>query len=83
MPVFSYRGRARGGRMVTGQMEARTPQALAAQLREQRIMATSVREKPEPVRLRIPGFGGKVKDKELTVFTRQIVTMINVGFFLV
>jgi type IV pilus assembly protein PilC len=83
MPVFSYRGRARGGRMVTGQMEASTPQALAAQLREQRIMATSVREKPEPVRLRIPGFGGKVKDKDLTVFTRQIATMINAGLPLV
>ena len=39
--------------MVTGQMEASTPQALAAQLREQRIMATSVREKPEPLRLKI------------------------------
>jgi len=69
--------------MVTGQMEASTPQALAAQLREQRIMATSVREKPEPVRLKIPGFGGKVKDKELTVFTRQIATMINAGLPLV
>jgi type IV pilus assembly protein PilC len=69
--------------MVTGQMEASTPQALAAQLREQRIMATSVREKPEPVRLRIPGFGGKVKDKDLTVFTRQIATMINAGLPLV
>ena len=83
MPVFSYRGRARGGRMVTGQMEASTPQALAAQLREQRIMATSVREKPEPLRLKIPGFGGKVKDKDLTVFTRQIATMINAGLPLV
>ena len=69
--------------MVTGQMEARTPQALAAQLREQRIMATSVREKPEPVRLRIPGFGGRVRDKDLTVFTRQIATMINAGLPLV
>ena len=69
--------------MMTGQMEASTPQALAAQLREQRIMATSVREKPEPVRLRIPGFGGKVKDKDLTVFTRQIATMINAGLPLV
>jgi len=69
--------------MVTGQMEASTPQALAAQLREQRIMATSVREKPEPLRLKIPGFGGKVKDKELTVFTRQIATMIDAGLPLV
>jgi type IV pilus assembly protein PilC len=64
-------------------MEASTPRALAAHLREQRIMATSVREKPEPVRLKIPGFGGKVKDKDLTVFTRQIATMINAGLPLV
>ena len=83
MPIFTYRGRARGGRLITGQAEANTPLAVAAQLREQRIMATSVREKPEPVRLRIPGFGGKVKDKDLTVFTRQIATMINAGLPLV
>ena len=83
MPIFTYRGRARGGRLITGQVEANTPLAVATQLREQRIMATSVREKPEPVRLKIPGFGGRVKDKDLTVFTRQIATMINAGLPLV
>jgi type IV pilus assembly protein PilC len=83
MPIFAYRGRARGGRLITGQVEANTPLAVAAQLRQRRIMATSVREKPEPLRLRIPGFGGRVRDKDLTVFTRQIATMINAGLPLV
>jgi len=83
MPIFTYRGRARGGRLITGQVEANTPLAVAAQLRERRVMATSVREKPEPLRLKIPGFGGRVKDKDLTVFTRQIATMINAGLPLV
>ncbi|MBI2902028.1 MAG: type II secretion system F family protein [Candidatus Methylomirabilis oxyfera] len=83
MPIFAYRGRARGGRLITGQVEANTPHAVAAQLRERRIMATSVKQTPEPLRLKIPGFGGKVKDKELTVFTRQIATMINAGLPLV
>jgi len=83
MPIFAYRGRARGGRLITGQVEANTPLAVAAQLRRRRIMATSVREKPEPLRLRIPGFGGRVRDKDLTVFTRQIATMINAGLPLV
>ena len=69
--------------MVSGQVEANTPLAVAAQLRQRRIMATSVREKPEPLRLKIPGFGGRVKDKDLTVFTRQIATMINAGLPLV
>jgi type IV pilus assembly protein PilC len=83
MPIFTYRGRARGGRLITGQVEANTPLAVAAQLRQRRVMATSVREKPEPLRLKIPGFGGRVKDKDLTVFTRQIATMINAGLPLV
>lgn len=83
MPIFTYRGRARGGRLITGQVEASTPLAVAAQLRQRRVMATSVREKPEPLRLKIPGFGGRVKDKDLTVFTRQIATMINAGLPLV
>jgi len=83
MPIFTYRGRARGGRLITGQVEASTPLAVAAQLRQRRILATSVREKPEPLRLKIPGFGGRVKDKDLTVFTRQIATMINAGLPLV
>ena len=83
MPIFTYRGRARGGRLITGQVEANTPLAVAAQLRERRVMATYVREKPEPLRLKIPGFGGRVKDKDLTVFTRQIATMINAGLPLV
>jgi len=83
MPIFTYLGRARGGRLITGQVEANTPLAVAAQLRRRRIMATSVREKPEPLRLRIPGFGGRVRDKDLTVFTRQIATMINAGLPLV
>jgi type IV pilus assembly protein PilC len=83
MPIFSYRGRARGGRLITGQVEASTPHAVAAQLRERRIMATAVREKPEPFQLRMPGLGGRVKEKELTVFTRQIATMINAGLPLV
>jgi type IV pilus assembly protein PilC len=83
MPVFAYRGRTRTGQLVAGQMEANTQEAVVAQLRQQRVMATSVKAKPKPIQLKIPGFSGKVKDKELAVFTRQIATMIDAGLPLV
>jgi type IV pilus assembly protein PilC len=83
MPVFAYRGRTRTGQLVAGQMEANTQEAVVAQLRQQRVMVTSVKAKPKPIQFKIPGFGGKVKDKELAVFTRQIATMIDAGLPLV
>src|ERR1700693_4367715 len=83
MPVFACRGRTRTGQLVAGQMEANTQEAVVAQLRQERVMATSVKPKPKPIQLKIPGFSGKVKDKELAVFTRQIATMIDAGLPLV
>ncbi len=83
MPVFAYSGRTRGGQPVAGEMEATTPDAVVAQLRKQRIMPTSVKVKAKSIELKVPGFGGKVKDKELAVFTRQIATMIDAGLPLV
>ena len=83
MPVFAYRGRTRTGQAVIGTIEAPTQEAVIAQLRQQQVMATSVRSQPGPIQLKIPGFGGKVKDKDLTVFTRQVATMIDAGLPLV
>jgi len=83
MPVFAYSGRTRGGQPVAGEMEATTPDAVLAQLRTQRIFPLSVKPKGTSIQLKIPGFGGKVKDKELSVFTRQIATMIDAGLPLV
>ncbi len=83
MPTFSYRGRTWTGQVVVGQMEANTLEAAVAQLRQQRVMPTSIRPKPKPIQFKIPGFGGKVKEKELAAFTRQIATMIDAGLPLV
>jgi len=83
MPTFAYRGRSRTGQLVIGEMEATTREAVVTQLRQQLVMATSITPKAKPIRLKIPGFGGKVKDKELAVFTRQIATMIDAGLPLV
>ncbi|MGH7369629.1 MAG: type II secretion system F family protein, partial [Candidatus Methylomirabilaceae bacterium] len=83
MPVYGYRGRARGGRLVIGQMEAAAPDVVAEKLRRLRILPTSVKESSKPRDLRIPGFGRRVRDRDLAVFTRQIATMLNAGLPLV
>lgn len=83
MPVFVYSGRTRTGQLITGEMEASTREAVVAQLRRQQVMATSVKPKARSLEITIPGFGGRVGDKDIAVFTRQFATMIDAGLPLV
>ncbi|MDD5558825.1 type II secretion system F family protein [Candidatus Methylomirabilis sp.] len=83
MPIFVYRGRSRTGRVVAGRMEANTPEAVVAGLRQQRIFPISIKPQPKSIEFKIPGFGGRVKEKDLAVFTRQLATMIDAGLPLV
>lgn len=83
MPVFRYSGKTRGGVAQKGEIEATTRDAAAAQLRQRQIVVTSVRAKPKGLSIKIPGFGGKVKEHDLVIFTRQFATMIDAGLPLV
>ena len=83
MPVFTYSGRTRQGQVVSGEMEANNPEAVVATLRRQQIITTSVRAKPRDIVISIPGFGGKVSEKEIAIFPRQFSTMIDAGLPLV
>jgi type IV pilus assembly protein PilC len=81
MAVFVYSGRTRGGQTITGEMEAANREAVVARLRSQQVIATAVRTKPKDIA--IPGFGTKVADRDIVVFTRQFATMIDAGLPLV
>ena len=81
MAVFIYTGRTRTGQTITGEMDAASREAVVAKLRTQQIIATNVRGKPKDIT--IPGFGGRVEEKEIVVFTRQFATMIDAGLPLV
>jgi len=81
MAVFVYTGRTRSGQTTTGEMEAATREAVLGRLRTLQIVATNVRAKPREIT--IPGFGGKVGEKDIVVFTRQFATMIDAGLPLV
>jgi type IV pilus assembly protein PilC len=76
MAVFAYRGRAGAG-AVAGEIEAPDRAAAVAQLRTRGVVATSVQER----RARAAGktLGGKVKDKDLAIYTRQFSTMVDAG----
>src|ERR1700733_809603 len=82
MPVFTFSGKSENGEKVTGERAAPNKQALAAQLRKERINAGAIREKGKEFAM--PTFGsGRVKVKEIAIFFRQFSVMIDAGLPLV
>jgi type IV pilus assembly protein PilC len=81
MPVYAYRGKSRAGIEVRGEREADNKQTLVATLRREQINPTVVKEKGKEFSL--PTIGGRVKTKELAIFTRQFSVMIDAGLPLV
>jgi type IV pilus assembly protein PilC len=82
MPVFTFSGKSENGEKVSGERVAPNKQALAAQLRKERINAGAIREKGKEFAM--PTFGsGKVKTKEIAIFFRQFSVMIDAGLPLV
>jgi len=79
--VFQWSGKTTKGIVETGEITAKTKEEVIAQLRKRNITPTIITEKPTKVRRF--GLGGKVKDKDLVVFTRQFATMIDAGLPLV
>ena len=84
MTTFAYRGRATSG-AVAGEIEAENRLGAVAVLRGQGIIATAVEERKAKAEGTgsLFGFakrvGGKVKDKDLSIYTRQFSTMIDAG----
>src|SRR5574337_1841381 len=84
MPVFAYQGRTTQG-STAGEIEAPDRTAAVAELRRKAILVTSIKEKAGGAArpATAPRFGGKVKDKEMAIFTRQFSTMVDAGLPLV
>ena len=81
MTTFAYRGRASGG-AVTGEIDAENRLGAVAVLRGRGIIATAVEEKKAKAASGSffgTKLGGKVKDKDLAIYTRQFSTMIDAG----
>ncbi|NOY44910.1 MAG: type II secretion system F family protein [Deltaproteobacteria bacterium] len=83
MPIYKWEGRARGGKVQKGTMEAPNEAVVTAQLRAQGITPTKVKKSMGQMEIKIPGLKPKVKTKDIVVFTRQFATMIDAGLPLV
>jgi type IV pilus assembly protein PilC len=79
MASFSYTARALNGELKTATIDAATREEAVAQLRRQRLTVVKVDEESKRQK---PG-GGKIKMRDIVIFTRQFSTMINSGLPLV
>jgi type IV pilus assembly protein PilC len=78
MALYTYRGRTSAG-VVTGEIEAGDRVNAVSQLRAKGILATAVQERKAKAAAGPRRFGGKVKDKDLAVYTRQFSAMVDAG----
>jgi len=87
MPVFAYEGRTASGKVLRGNMEAPSREAVINRLRAQRLqpITNKIRERGKGLdrEITLPGFRQKVKPKDVVIFTRQLTTMIDAGMPLV
>ncbi len=81
MGVYQWSGKTPKGLIESGEITASTKEDVIAILGKRRIVPTLITEKPK--KGRAFRLGGKIKDKDIVVFTRQFSTMINAGLPLV
>jgi type IV pilus assembly protein PilC len=81
MAIYQWAGKTPKGLIESGEVTASTKEDVIAILGKRRIVPTLITEKPK--KGRIFSLGGKIKDKDIVVFTRQFSTMINAGLPLV
>ncbi len=83
MPVYKYIGKSRSGSVQKGEIEASDRNAAVGVLRQRQILVTSIKPRSKDIQISLPGFGVKVKEKDIVIFTRQLSTMIDAGLPLV
>jgi type IV pilus assembly protein PilC len=79
--TYEYSVRDRSGKIVSGKLEAESQAAVATKLKSMGYAPVSINESKAGMKkeITIPGFGKKVKLKDLAVMSRQFATMINAG----
>ncbi len=70
--VFLWEGKDKGGKIVRGEMRAGGENVVSAQLRRQGVLVTKIKKQ------RLKG-GGSITEKDISLFTRQLATMMKAG----
>lgn len=82
--TYNYSVRDKAGRLVSGSMDGESAAVIASKLKQLGYAPISIDQtnKGMSTEIKIPGFGGKVKLKDLAISARQFATMINSGLSL-
>lgn len=81
--TFTYKVRDKQGKLISGSLDGDSLTMVANKLRQMGYVVVDVSEKSLAGKdINIPGLSGKVKAKDLTLFSRQFATMINAGLSL-
>src|SRR5919202_84431 len=83
MPTYVFKGRNRFGEVLVGERLADNREMLRQLLRREQVTLTSVKEKGREIAVPRLAKKGKVKAKDLAIFTRQFSVMIDAGLPLV
>jgi type IV pilus assembly protein PilC len=70
--VYTWEGKDKAGKTIRGEIRAVSETAVNATLRRQGIMVQKVKKHKK-------GSGGKVRSKDIALFTRQLATMMKAG----
>ena len=70
--TFNWEGKDKTGKVVRGEMRASGETVVTATLRRQGVLVQKIKKQRM-------GRGGKISDKDITLFTRQLATMMKAG----
>ncbi|PKM05696.1 MAG: type II secretory pathway protein [Gammaproteobacteria bacterium HGW-Gammaproteobacteria-7] len=76
MEVFLWSGTDKRGKKMHGEVQAKSASLVKAELRKQGIQPISVKTRPKPL---FGKAGKRITAQDLTVFSRQIATMLQAG----
>ncbi|MDX8397835.1 MAG: type II secretion system F family protein [Mariprofundaceae bacterium] len=79
MAIFIWTAKTRQGQSKSGEMEIANKDVALASLRRQGLLDIKVKKKPIEIEI----FAEKVEEKDISIFFRQLSTMINAGLPLV
>jgi len=74
LAVYDWEGKDKKGKLMRGELRAASPTVVRATLRRQGILVTKVSKQSA-----LRGRGKKITDKDVTLFTRQLATMMKSG----
>jgi type IV pilus assembly protein PilC len=83
MPKYTWEGRTPRGDLRKGELEGPNEMTVRAYLRQQQIIPTKIRTKGKEIKITLPFMKGRVRKRDLAIFTRQLATMIDAGLPLV